>query len=73
MEEREARGRSTFVVRLVHDGEGGISGVLEQVRTGEKVRFTGLDGVAPALAAMLDRTIEASTEQYTQDDGGPHR
>jgi hypothetical protein len=73
VEEGEARGRFTFVVRLVHDRAGGISGVLERVRTGEKARFTGLDGVAPALAAMLDRTADASTERHTPEDGGSHR
>lgn len=64
MEDGEARGRFTFVIRLAHDRAGGISGVLERVRTGEKVRFNGLESVAPTLAAMLERAA---------DEGGRHR
>jgi hypothetical protein len=29
--------------------------VLERVRTGEKARLADLDGIVPALSAMLDR------------------
>jgi hypothetical protein len=45
----------TFVLRLVWDRAGGVSGVLERVRTGEKVRLDGLGGIAAALSAMLER------------------
>lgn len=55
MEQEDSGTRLTFVLRLVCDRAGAISGVLERVRTGEKARLAGLDGIAPALAAMLDR------------------
>jgi hypothetical protein len=54
-EHEDPETRLTFVLRLVRDRAGGISGVVERVRTGEKARLEGLDGIAPALAAMLDR------------------
>jgi hypothetical protein len=50
-----AETRLTFVLRLVRDRAGGLSGVLERVRTGEKVRLDGLGGIAAALSAMLER------------------
>lgn len=44
---------ATFVVRLLLDEEGAVTGVVERVRTGEKARFTGLDGIVTALGELL--------------------
>lgn len=59
MQEEDPGARVTFVLRLVRDRAGRVSGVLERVRTGEKARVAGLDGVTAALAKMLDRETGA--------------
>lgn len=46
----------TVVVRLLRDDEGAVSGVVERVRTGEKVRVASVAQVAEVLADMLDAT-----------------
>jgi hypothetical protein len=46
---------AVFIVRLDRDDGGGVSGVIERVRTGEKARVDSLDGVGQTLAAMLAR------------------
>ena len=50
---------STFVIRLVHDSAGGVSGVVERVRTGFKQRFEGREA--------LNRLVE---EMLAKDDAG---
>ncbi|HKA54926.1 MAG TPA: hypothetical protein VKJ47_14815 [Candidatus Binatia bacterium] len=45
--------RMTFVVRLAHDQVGRITGVVEQVKTGLKVRVEGLDAVGQAIGEMM--------------------
>jgi hypothetical protein len=51
--------RFTFVIRLVRDDTGRISGVLERVQTGQKIRVSALDGIVPAIAALLGRDHDA--------------
>jgi hypothetical protein len=46
---------ATFVVRLSRAGGGRLGGVVERVRTGEKVRFDGLDALGAVIAGMLDK------------------
>jgi hypothetical protein len=43
----------TFVVRLTCDKVGRITGVVEQVRTGLKVRVEGLDAVGRAIGELI--------------------
>ena len=43
----------TFVVRLIRDKVGRLTGVVEQVRTGLKVRVEGLDAVGRAIGEMI--------------------
>jgi hypothetical protein len=43
----------TFVVRLTRDKVGHVTGVVEQVRTGLKVRVEGLDAVGRAIGEMI--------------------
>lgn len=50
---------TTLVVRLRQDDAGRLSGVVERVRTGEKVRFHGLDTLSRAVASLLS-TSEGS-------------
>jgi len=43
----------TFVVRLTRDEVGRITGVIEQVKTGLKVRVESLDAVSRAIGEMI--------------------
>jgi hypothetical protein len=45
---------STFVVRVHQAASGEVSGTLERVRTGEKRRFRGLDGLVALMAQMME-------------------
>jgi hypothetical protein len=45
---------ATFVVRLSRAG-GRLDGVVERVRTGEKVRFHELEALGAVIAGMLAR------------------
>jgi hypothetical protein len=47
--------RASFVVRVVDDGPGRVSGVIERVATGAKEPFTGLEVVGPLIGRMLRR------------------
>lgn len=43
----------SFVVRLIRNDAGAVSGVVERVKTGEKERFDGVDGVCRVIARMI--------------------
>lgn len=43
----------SFVVRLTRSDGGQVTGVVERVRTGEKVRFEGVEGVCRVIARMI--------------------
>ncbi len=43
----------SFVVRLTRNDAGVVGGVVERVKTGEKVRFEGVDGVCRVIARMI--------------------
>lgn len=43
----------TFVVKVYPRDGGGLSGLIEHLRTGEKQPFTELAAIAQLLAAML--------------------
>jgi hypothetical protein len=51
---------TTLIVRIQQDDAGQMSGVVERVRTGEKVRFHGLETLGRAVAALLSTTAEGS-------------
>ena len=51
---------TTLIVRLRHDDAGRLSGVVERARTGEKVRFHGLETLSRAVASLLSTTAEGS-------------
>jgi hypothetical protein len=46
--------RASFVVRVVEDAQGGVSGVVERVATGAKRAFTGTEAIGIAIAKMLE-------------------
>ncbi len=45
----------TFVVRLERRAADEMAGVVEQVRTGEKARFRGVESIGGVIAGMLRR------------------
>ena len=46
---------ATFIVRISQDRAGGVSGVVESVRTGERVRFTRFHEINDVIARMVER------------------
>ena len=52
--DQEGRWRESdiFVVRVFRSVAGDLIGVVQHVRTGEKVAFDGIDGVGEAMARM---------------------
>jgi hypothetical protein len=48
-----------FMVRIVCDRAGRLRGTVERVRTGEKERFTGADGIGGVIERMLQNEQEA--------------
>ena len=43
----------TFIVRASRDTRGRLHGIVERVKTGEKERFTGADGLGGLIEKML--------------------
>ena len=50
----------TLMVRIRQDDAGRLSGVMERVRTGEKVRFHGLETLNRAVVSLASTTVEGS-------------
>jgi hypothetical protein len=48
-----------FMVRIIRDAAGRLRGTVERVRTGEKERFTGADGIGGVIERMLQTDQEA--------------
>jgi hypothetical protein len=46
---------ASFVVRVVQDRRGQVSGVIERVATGAKEAFTGMEVVGRVIVRMLRR------------------
>ncbi|HZV94495.1 MAG TPA: hypothetical protein VFF62_01130 [Candidatus Nitrosocosmicus sp.] len=53
MSERTNSAPVTFMVRVVPDEAGGLVGVVERVRTGEKERFHDAAAIGPVIVRML--------------------
>ena len=53
MSERTNSAPVTFMVRVVPDETGGLVGVVERVRTGEKERFHDAAAIGPVIVRML--------------------
>jgi hypothetical protein len=51
---------TTLIVRIRQDDAGRLSGVVKRVRTGEKVRFHGLETLSRAVASLLWRGARGS-------------
>ena len=53
--------RSSFVVRVVEDRRGQVTGVIERVATGAKVAFGDLEAIGQMIRGMLRDTGPASS------------
>jgi hypothetical protein len=51
---------TTLIVRIRQDDAGRLTGVVERARTGEKVRFHGLETLSRAVTSLLSSTVEGS-------------
>ena len=60
----------TFVVRVVRDTAGQLTGIVERVRTGEKARFETTEGVGRLIARMVegDRLPDTRGRSHEIDD-----
>ena len=47
--------RASFVVRVVEDEPGQMTGVIERVATGAKEAFSGLELIGAIIQRMLER------------------
>jgi hypothetical protein len=43
----------TFIVRVLVDDAGGVTGIVERVQTGQKNRFEGIEAIGQLIAGML--------------------
>jgi hypothetical protein len=57
----EWRAADTFVVK-VYRREGGLSGLIEHLRTGQKQGFTDLAAVTSLMAVMISRSDRPTRE-----------
>jgi hypothetical protein len=53
----EPAGFATFIVRVSQDSAGAISGVVEWVRSGEKIRFHGLAALSEVICGLVERAM----------------
>lgn len=53
----DTRRPHTFVVQVAANGSGELAGLIRHVRTGEKRRFEGLDGLNTAIRGMVDGDV----------------
>jgi hypothetical protein len=60
--------RASFMVRVVRDRRGQVSGVIERVATGAKEAFHGVEAIGPVIARMVQRE-EAGPPAGGEDDG----
>ena len=59
--------RVSFVVRVVEDARGQVTGVIERVATGAKETFSGMETIGRVIGRMLGRT-DAPSPGPTQGD-----
>jgi hypothetical protein len=54
---------AAFVVRVVRDPSGGLTGIVERMRTGAKARFEGASAIGPLIARMLAEADDPATRE----------
>jgi hypothetical protein len=63
--------RASFVVRVVRDRQGKVSGVIARVATGAKEAFQGMEAIGPVIARMVERDVAAPGSAGTSTMVGP--
>ena len=58
--------RVSFVVRVVEDAGGQVTGVIERVATGAKETFSGMEAIGRVIAQMLRRADSPPAPGPTQ-------
>jgi hypothetical protein len=53
-----AQAATTFIVRALRDARGRVHGIVERVKTGEKSRFAGADGLGGVIEKMLEPNVD---------------
>lgn len=61
----------TFVVRLTRDEVGRLGGVIEQVKTGRKVRVDGVEAMARAIEEMIAGLSPDEARDASQPSDSP--
>jgi hypothetical protein len=62
--------RASFVVRVVQDRRGRVSGVVELVATGAKEAFTGAEAIGRVIRRLLPRAAAKGLLLAAMDVGG---
>jgi hypothetical protein len=60
--------RASFIVRVVRDRRGKVSGVIERVATGAKEAFQDAEAIGPVIERMVQR--DAPTRPLPPGSGG---
>ena len=58
--------RTSFVVRVLENGQGQVSGVIERVATGAKEAFAGLEVIGPVIQRMLRHAARVQARPLRQ-------
>lgn len=66
-----AASSTTFIVRLARAEAGQLTGVVERVRTGEKARFDGVEGIAAVIARMVSADHTGRAPEILTEGGSP--
>ena len=53
----------TFIVRVSQDAGGGVRGIVERARTGEKQQFHGVEAISPLIARMVENDDRIQEEE----------
>lgn len=63
MDEGKGAEHVSFIVRVVRDELGNVSGVVERVRSGRRARFQGVAAIGLLIGRMLEDERGPRTEE----------
>jgi hypothetical protein len=58
----------SFVVRVSRGTAGGLEGIVERLRTGEKMWFRGADQIGSVIARMLELELSETETRGDEED-----
>jgi hypothetical protein len=59
----------SFIVRVSRGATGGLEGIVERPRTGEKVWFKGADQIGRLIVRMLESDPAPAEPRRDEEDG----